>query len=138
MTRFLQPLWLLLTSSSDSKLRQMVEYLREENKILRSRLPATVKVTPRERARLLKLASALGGAIRQLVTIVSYRTFCRWKAEPVRIKRRPYIRKPGRPRTPRETRWLILRPAREKGWGSAPELRADYRPRQPPCNGGTG
>jgi hypothetical protein len=27
MTRFLQPVWLLLTASTDSKLREMVEYL---------------------------------------------------------------------------------------------------------------
>jgi hypothetical protein len=56
MTRFLQPLWLLLAAGRDSELRQMVEYLREENRILRSKLPKQVKVTARERARLLKLA----------------------------------------------------------------------------------
>jgi hypothetical protein len=33
-----------------------------------------------------------------LVSIVSYRTFCRWRNEPVHIKRRPFVRKPGRPR----------------------------------------
>jgi putative transposase len=96
MTRFLQPLWLLLTTSSDSKLREVVEYLREENKILRSKLPKQVTVTARERARLLKLGRALGGAIRQFVTIVSYRTSCRWRNDPVQIKRRPDVREPVR------------------------------------------
>jgi putative transposase len=118
MTRFLQPLWLLLTASSDSKLREMVEYLREENKILRSKLPKQVTVTPRERSRLLKLGMKLGGAIREFVTIVSYRTFCRWRNDPVRIKRRPFERKPGRPRTAEETRELIIKIARDNQWGS--------------------
>jgi putative transposase len=118
MTRFLQPLWLLLTGSTDSHLREVVEYLREENRILRSKLPKQVTVTARERGRLLKLGRKLGGAIRQFVTIVSYRTFCRWRADPVRIKRGPFQRKPGRPRTAEETRELIINLARDNGWGS--------------------
>lgn len=77
MKRFLQPFWLLLTTSTDQDLRRMVEYLKEENRILRSKLPDRLIVTDRERHRLLKYGTELGRAIREVITIVTYRTFCR-------------------------------------------------------------
>jgi putative transposase len=118
--RLLQPLFALFAASTDSQLRQMVEYLRAENRILRSKLPKVVTVTARERHRLLKLGSKLGSAIRSLVTIVSARTFARWKAaDPQHTPsiRRASERKPGRPRTPEDIRKLVLRIANENGWG---------------------
>jgi putative transposase len=120
MTRFLQPLWLLLTTGKDSDLRQMIEYLREENRILRSKLPDRITVTARERSRLLKFGTKIGGAIRELITIVSYRTFCRWRADaqPSKGRKKESKRKPGRPKTPEEIRELILKLARENSWGS--------------------
>ncbi|MFO0825081.1 MAG: hypothetical protein U0792_18490 [Gemmataceae bacterium] len=120
MMRFLQPLWLLLTTSKDTDLRQMVEYLKAENKILRSKLPKQITVTARERARIVKFGSKLGGAIRELISIVSYRTFCRWRADtqPSTDKKKTPKRKPGRPKTQDEIRELILKLARESGWGS--------------------
>lgn len=100
MMRFLQPLWLLLTTSKDSNLRQMIEYLKEENKLLRSKLPDRITVTARERSRRVKFGSKIGGAIRELIAIVSYRTFCRWRAdtEPSKDKKKVTKRKPGRPK----------------------------------------
>lgn len=124
MTRFLQPLWLLLTTSKDKDLRQMIEYLKEENKILRSKLPDRITVTSRERNRLVKSGSKIGGAIRELISIVSYRTFCRWRAdtEPSddkdTAKKKKPKRKPGRPKTAEEKRELVLKIARENGWGA--------------------
>ncbi len=61
----------LFASSTDSQLAQMVEYLKAENKILRSKLPKRITVTPRERNRLVKLGRRLGSAIKDLITIVT-------------------------------------------------------------------
>jgi citrate lyase synthetase len=68
MLRLFQPLFALFATSDDNKLRQMVEYLREENRILRSKLPTTLTLTSREKQRLIKLGSAVGSAIRLLGT----------------------------------------------------------------------
>jgi hypothetical protein len=47
--RLLQPLFAIFASVTDSQLAQMVEYLKAKNRILRSKLPKCVTVTPRER-----------------------------------------------------------------------------------------
>ena len=121
MTRLLQPLFALFAAATDDKLRQMVEYLKEENRILRSRLPTRITLTERERTRLIKFGSTVGGAIRTLVTVVSYRTFCRWTAAvagpPLKKKRAASARKPGRPRTPEDVRKLVVEITEENGWG---------------------
>jgi putative transposase len=117
MLRLLQPLFALLNSASDSKLRQMVEYLKAENCILRDKLPHAHH-TSRERVRLVKLVTALGGALKNLITIVSPRTFARWVAGAgTRAKSTP-ARKSGRPRTAEEIRELVVQIACENGWGS--------------------
>jgi putative transposase len=43
MKRFLHPLLLLLARATEKELVQMVEYLRTENRILRSKLPRQIK-----------------------------------------------------------------------------------------------
>jgi hypothetical protein len=42
MLRLLRPLFALFAASDDAKLRQMIEYLKAENEILRSKLPTTL------------------------------------------------------------------------------------------------
>ncbi|MDY3563006.1 hypothetical protein R5W23_004489 [Gemmata sp. JC673] len=112
MARALQPLWLLLASATDSQLTSVVEYLKAEDRILRDKLPDRVSVTARERERLLKLGQPLGSALRAVVTIVSYRTFCRWMAgtkESGSTAKKTSDRKPGRPKTAEDVRDLILK-----------------------------
>ncbi len=116
MPRLLETLWLVLATLSDKNLGQTIEFLREENRILRGKLPERIMLTPRERSRLLRYGRRLGSAIASVITIVSPRTFARWKAtEGTRPKRG--TRKPGRPRTEESIRDLVLRLARETGWG---------------------
>jgi putative transposase len=121
MPRLLRALWVFLASATDRELARMVEYLKEENRILRSKLPERITVTPQERARLVKLSRAVGTAIRELVTIVSPRTFARWvagtKGTGAKSGRAAPTAKPGRPRTESEIRELIVRLGRENQWG---------------------
>ena len=57
------PLLALIASATNSELARYVEFLKEENRILRSRSPCRVHTTAEERSRLIKLGKALGRAI---------------------------------------------------------------------------
>lgn len=120
MARFFHPLLSLLANATESQLAQYVEFLKAENRILRSKLPGKVICTPAERDRLVKLGKPLGSAIKDLITIVTPRSFARWasgggkKDQPATAKEK---RKPGRPRTPEAIRELILQFAKDNGWG---------------------
>ena len=118
MPRMLDLLWLLLAAATDRQLTRMVEYLKAENRILRDRLPDKIAVTPREKRRLLKYGAPLGAAIRELITIVHPRTVLRLRAsdKPASAKTAS-TREPGRPRTAEPLRDLVLRLAKETGWG---------------------
>ena len=104
---------LLLTKATDRELARMVSYLKEENRILRARLPERINTTPKERERLLRFGRNLGKAIHSVVTIVSPETFLRW----LREERKAKPRRRGRPQTAKQMRALILRMARENDWG---------------------
>ena len=119
MGRLLQPLLVYLSVATDRELARQVQFLKEENRILRDKLPARITVTPRERQRLIKYGRGLGQAIQELVTIVTPRTFVRWlSGEKDRTRSgRPPERKPGRPKTPEDIRGLVVRLAKETGWG---------------------
>jgi putative transposase len=78
MLGLFRSLFLLLSHATDRQLAQMVEYLKSENGLLRDRLPKRLRVTVQERRRLVKPGKPLGSAIRELVTIVTPRTFSQW------------------------------------------------------------
>ncbi len=108
----------VLAGSTQADLRRQIQYLKAENEVLRSKIEGPVRVTPEERARLVRLAKPLGAAIKALVSIVSPRTILRWiHASDKRRPKKQKGRKPGRPRTPEQIRRLVLKLAKETGWG---------------------
>jgi putative transposase len=120
MTRLLHPLFALLCSVSRQELARQVAYLKEENRILRARLPDRLVTTADEQRRLLKVGRRLGQQLKELISIVSYQSFLRWvrEAEDSHTATKAATkRKPGRPRTPDDIRALVIRLAKENFWG---------------------
>lgn len=108
----------VLAGSTRDDLRRQVQYLKAENEILRAKISGPVRLQPTERARLVKLGKPLGQAIKTIISIAKPETFLRWVREADKVTpRKKGSRKPGRPRTPEDIRRLILRIARETGWG---------------------
>ena len=116
MNKIYHPLLALIASATDSELAKYVEYLKHENKILRSRLPKQIHTTREERKTLLKYGMAVGKAISELTTIVSPATFLRWIREEKNGKPVPKNPKGGQ-RKPVEVRELVLKIAEETGFG---------------------
>jgi hypothetical protein len=139
MTRFLHSLLLLIARFTDKQLAQLVEYLLAENRCLRSKLPNGSRFIDTQNNvvllkrfalnyrpsigrppdilfltlnKLLKLGKPLGVKLKDIIPIVSYRSFLRWANE-----ERPKVKppKPGRPRKPEEIRELIIQMARDNG-----------------------
>ena len=119
----LNPLLAFLASLTQQELARQVVFLKEENRILRSRLPSRVVTTPAEKSRLIKLGRELSTKLRELISLVSYSTFRRWirEAEARHVDREqtestttPSV---GRPRTASDIRELVLKLARENSWG---------------------
>ena len=115
MKRIIHPLLLLIAKATEKNLTLYIEYLKAENKILRSKLPKRVEVTAAEKATLTKLGVRLGSAIKNLITIVHPRTFARWLADTKTGTKEKKAR--GRPRKPDEIRQLVIDMAKESGWG---------------------
>jgi putative transposase len=120
-SRILHPLLSLLASVTRQELARQVAYLKEENRILRARLPERIVATRQERKRLIRAGRKLGTQLKQLITIVSYDTFRRWvrETEDKRSEEKSAEpkRKPGRPRTPDDIRELILKIRAETNYG---------------------
>lgn len=114
MHRFFHPLLALIASATDRELARYVRYLKAENRILRDRIPGQIHTRMHERARLLKFGKPLGNAIDEIITIVTPGTFRRWVREEGRGRKK---RPTGRPQTSAILRELVLKIARETGFG---------------------
>jgi putative transposase len=108
-------LMLVIAKSTDKELARQVSYLKAENQILRNRLPARIILTEREKNRLIRFAKNLGSALNELATIVHPATIRRWiREQSGKKKQRPTH---GRPRTAEQIEKLILKLAKDTGWG---------------------
>ena len=115
MGRLFQPLLFLLARSTADDVHKQVEFLKAENEMLRKRVPRQrIFLKADERARLLKLGKELGPGIRHLITIVDYSTFRRWVCKEEGRKPKPGK---GRPRIAKVIRELVVRIAKDTGWG---------------------
>jgi transposase InsO family protein len=101
--------------------QEMIEYLQEENRILRDQLGSNrVRFTDAQRRRLARAAKRLGRRrLREISTIVTPDTLLRWYRELVAAKYDGSSKRvPGRPRIDGEIQRLIVRIALENSsWG---------------------
>jgi putative transposase len=110
--------WLALLARSDRAKDAEILVLRHQVAVLQRQVK-TPKLSWADRAVLAALARLLsGGQLRQLRLIASPRTLLRWHADLVRRRWVDPRRSPGRPRTARAIRALVLEMARDNpSWG---------------------
>ena len=116
IAKIFHPLLSMIASATNNELAKYVEYLKEENKILRARIPGQIHTKPEERERLLKFGKVIGRAIEELMTIVSPSTFYRWVRDEKNGKPKPKNPKGGQ-RKPKEIRELVIEIAKTTGFG---------------------
>jgi hypothetical protein len=100
--------------------QEIVEYLHEENRILKSQLHGKqLRLTDDERRRLAALGKRLGRRIlMQVATIVTPDTILRWHRQLIARKWTYPKRRPGRPGVRQEIGRLVVRMASENpSWG---------------------
>jgi len=97
------------------------EYLRLENKILKSKIKGRIRFTDDERRSLVEAALAMGKRLMEsVVNIVKPATLLAWQRRLEKEKwdySKKRERRPGRPRTPANIEALICQLARENIWG---------------------
>ncbi|QDT55914.1 Integrase core domain protein [Caulifigura coniformis] len=119
MSRIFHPLLAMLACCTRQELARQVAYLREENRILRGRLPPRMPTSIADRRRLVRAGRRIGPQLRNLISICTYETFVRWIREfegpgsIPKVTRRPS----GRPRTEQEIQDLVIRIRKETDFG---------------------
>ena len=99
----------------DQLLMAQIQYLKAENEILQSRIKNNFITKPHERTILLQYGLPLGSSLKDIISIVTYKTFLRWKQEYDDPDYKP--KRIGRPRTSETIRQLIIRMAIDNAWG---------------------
>jgi putative transposase len=117
----LQYLMLILAGWVNRHQQDAIEYLQEENRLLREQLgPRRLRFTDVQRRRLARRAHPIGRrGLAELGTLVTPDTLLRWYRELVARKYDGSKKRgPGRPRTPEDVQRLILEMARDNPrWG---------------------
>jgi hypothetical protein len=132
MQRVLDPFRFMLIAVSgwmNYRQLQVIDYLREENRVLREQLGGRrVRLDDNQRRRLAVRAKALGRRVlAEIATIVTPETLLAWHRKLIVQKYDGTAhRSPGRPRTAEEIEALVVRMAEEN------------RDTQPPCDPGIG
>jgi len=124
MSKFLDPFrFLLISLAGWMNQRQLnaIEYLREENRVLREQLGGKpLRLNDNQRRRLAVRAKGLGRAIlAEVATIVTPETLLSWHRKLIAEKYEGSNKRgPGRPRTDGELEALVVRMAEEnRDWG---------------------
>jgi len=107
-----------LASLFGDQLACQVEYLRCENRILRKRIEKErIRLTPEERYQLIKYGKTLGTNLKDIVSVVRYKTFMGWLRDYEKgFRYVPYKKRGPRLKAP-EIRKLIVEMARKNAWG---------------------
>ena len=96
------------------------EYLRLENRIVKSKIPGRLRLTDEERRSLTEAALAMGRSLmKEVVSIVKPETILAWQRRLGQKKwdySQRHRRGPGRPRTPDHIAALVCRLGRENLW----------------------
>src|SRR5579864_3507656 len=124
MSRALDPFRFLLIAVSgwmNQRQLQVIDYLREENRVLREQLgDRRLRLSDHQRRRLAAKAKVLGRRVlAQIATIVTPETLLAWHRKLIAQKYNGAAhRTPGRPRTADEIEALVVRMAQEnRDWG---------------------
>ncbi len=109
-----------ITGSVNEDLLRRIEYLLEENRVLRNQIQKRILLTDHERRTLAEKAIALGKLMADTVTIVSPQTILKWRRRLVAQKfdGSRFRKRLGRPPIEAQLEELVVRLARENpAWG---------------------
>ncbi|MEM7515981.1 MAG: integrase, partial [Planctomycetota bacterium] len=116
MRDWFSPLFFLFARSSEEQLRRQILFLKAELEMTRARVPQSrIFLSNDERQRLLELGDGVGSDVFELVSIVHPRTYRRWLER--RSDGKPPAKKMGRKGTSETIRQIVVRLAKENGWG---------------------